>query len=59
MSRSFLSTLVRIQREAERVRRAQIREAERQQRILAHDERIQEKHEQVWPAPGSVDTLLS
>lgn len=47
MSRSFLSTMVRIQREAERARRAQIREAERQERIMQRETRIRDRLDQV------------
>ena len=43
MSRSFLSNMVRLQREAERAQRAHIREAERQERIMLRDARTRER----------------
>jgi hypothetical protein len=43
MSRSFLSTMVRLQRKAERARRAQIRAAERQERTMQRETRIRDR----------------
>src|SRR5579872_3326645 len=43
MSRSFVSSLVRIQREAERAKRARIRETERHERLEHRQTRIRDR----------------